>query len=54
MHPKAYVGIFKHPIFFEKEDWLLVNAQSDDEYRSDDYYYVPVVPDMHSVEQIDR
>jgi len=47
-HPKVYVGFFKHPNFFEKK--TNINTQDDlapdDEFRSNDWVYMPVLSDM--------
>ncbi|KAI9652056.1 MAG: hypothetical protein M1831_007248 [Alyxoria varia] len=39
-HPKVYVGFFKHAMFFDKKTSLTVGGAPQDEYRSDDWYYM--------------
>ena len=48
-HPKVYVGFFKHPNFPDKNyNYPAMDlAAPDTEYRSDDWYYWPVVDDLH-------
>ncbi|KAF2664509.1 hypothetical protein BT63DRAFT_483213 [Microthyrium microscopicum] len=49
-HPKVYVGFFKHPHFANKDDSFLTEdnlpSQRDEEYRSDDWYYIPTASDL--------
>lgn len=53
-HPKVYIGFFKHPNFPNKDDHLatLSLGTPDQEYRSDDWYYWPVVDDLHPGSEI--
>jgi len=55
-HPKVYVGFFKHSNFANKDDHLqtMDMLAPNDEYRSDDWFYMPTLEDLHPGSEIGR
>ena len=44
-HPKVFVGAFHHAMFLETYTALSTLGIDDDEFRSNDWYFMPVFPD---------
>lgn len=51
-HPKVYAGFFKHANFFEKKTNINVQGVDEDEFRSNDWVYMPVMDDMKRWDEI--
>jgi hypothetical protein len=51
-HPKVYVGLFKHPMFAQRRTWLRTATATADEYRSNDWWRMPVRDDMRRGDDI--
>lgn len=53
-HPKVYVGFFKHANFPNRKTNINVYdaLAPDDEFRSHDWIYMPVMDDMHASTEI--